>query len=121
MLKPITQLPPFASPSSQPNHRKRAFLDVSPINMVDSSRFVTTSRSPKPPIFSGGRDDLRPLALLEKSVKKPKSPNSPPSYGFSRSEQNSKAENSSFQSSIAEPFYEGLLCSSGLNKNKTPL
>ncbi|KAG6425701.1 hypothetical protein SASPL_116147 [Salvia splendens] len=80
MLKPITQLPPLASPSSQSNHRKRASLDVSPISMFDSSRFAASSMTPKPPILSGGKDDLRPLAMLEESVKKLKSPNSPPSY-----------------------------------------
>ncbi|KAL1550803.1 hypothetical protein AAHA92_18721 [Salvia divinorum] len=102
MLKPVSQLPPLASPSSQ---RKRSSesrqaagtsLDVSPINTFDSSRFATgigvmphQSRelqglSPKPPILSGGRDDLRPLAMLEESVKKLKSPKGSPTYALNK-------------------------------------
>ncbi|KAH6809615.1 hypothetical protein C2S51_027398 [Perilla frutescens var. frutescens] len=104
MLKPISQLPPLASPSSQsqPNHRKRSSesrqaagtsLDVSPINMFDSSRFLPGQSgqfqiqglmSPKAPILSGGREDLRPLAMLEESVKKLKSPKSSPTYALSK-------------------------------------
>ncbi|KAH6828053.1 hypothetical protein C2S53_012573 [Perilla frutescens var. hirtella] len=104
MLKPISQLPPLSSPSSQsqPNHRKRSSesrqaagtsLDVSPINMFDSSRFLPGQSgqfqiqglmSPKAPILSGGREDLRPLAMLEESVKKLKSPKSSPTYALSK-------------------------------------
>lgn len=105
MLKPVTQLPPLASPSSQQNHRKRSSesrqaagtsLDVSPLNMFDSSRFgggisflhpqtgQFQNLSPKPPILSGGREDLRPLAMLEESVKKLKSPKASPTYALSK-------------------------------------
>ncbi|KAL3652343.1 hypothetical protein CASFOL_002024 [Castilleja foliolosa] len=95
MMKPISQLPPLASPSSQPKHRKRSpeslqtpgtSLDVDPINTVYSSRTANHEMSflpsqissPKPVILSGGRDDLRPLAQLEDSVKKLKSPKASP-------------------------------------------
>lgn len=102
MLKPISQLPPLASPSSQLNHRKRnsdyrqaagTSLDVSPINMFDSSRFgggmsflpgQSGQFQGKPPVLSGGREDLRPLALLEESVKKLKSPKASPTYALSK-------------------------------------
>ncbi|GER38811.1 cytochrome P450 [Striga asiatica] len=93
-MKPISQLPPLASPSS---HRKRSLesqqaagtsLDVNPINVIYSSRtshemaFLpaqstqTQKSNPKPPILSGGQEDLRPLAQLEDSVKKLKIPKS---------------------------------------------
>ncbi|GER47629.1 BTB/POZ domain-containing protein KCTD7 [Striga asiatica] len=91
-MKPIPHLPPLASPSS---HRKRSLesqqaagtsLDVNPINVIYSSRtshemaFLpaqsaqTQKSNPKPPILSGGQEDLRPLAQLEDSVKKLKIP-----------------------------------------------
>ncbi|GER25315.1 hAT transposon superfamily [Striga asiatica] len=94
-LKPISQLPPLASPSSHPNHRKRSLefqqatgscLDVNPINVVFSSRsgnemsFLPSQSgqsqvsSPKHVVLSGGREDLRPLAQFEDSIKKLKSP-----------------------------------------------
>ncbi|EYU24999.1 hypothetical protein ABFS82_06G043300 [Erythranthe guttata] len=73
---PISQLPPLSSPKQ--NHRKRSSqsqqsvspsLNASPINTFDPSRCL------KPPVLlSGGRDDFRPLALLEDSVKKLKTP-----------------------------------------------
>ncbi|KAL3650444.1 hypothetical protein CASFOL_006847 [Castilleja foliolosa] len=95
LMKPISQLPPLSSPSSQPNHRKRSpeslqtpgtSLDVDPINTVYSSRIVNHETSffpsqissPKPLVLSGGREDLRPLAQLEDSVKKLKSPKALP-------------------------------------------
>ncbi|KAG6426477.1 hypothetical protein SASPL_110700 [Salvia splendens] len=93
MLKPITQLPPLASPSSQRKRSSDSSLDVSPINMFDSSRLIgfmphqsrqLQGPSPKPPILSGGRDDLRPLAMLEESVKRLKSPKASPTYALSK-------------------------------------
>ncbi|KAL3834583.1 hypothetical protein ACJIZ3_009319 [Penstemon smallii] len=86
MLKPISELPPLASPSSQQNHRKRSSQsqqavgtssNAYPMNMVDSFAQIAQavpSLSPMPPVLSGGKQDLGPLALLEDSVKKLKSP-----------------------------------------------
>ncbi|KAG6415635.1 hypothetical protein SASPL_123048 [Salvia splendens] len=97
------QLPPLASPTPRKNsNRKRclqsqesvdASLDVCPLNMVDPSRFLTNEVSflPAPPLYlkplqlSGGKEDYGPLARLESSVKKLKSPGgSSPSPALSR-------------------------------------
>ncbi|KAL2550241.1 hypothetical protein Fot_11771 [Forsythia ovata] len=105
VLKPISQLPPLASPSSQQNHRKRssesqqaagASSSVYPVNMVDLSRFSTElSFSPtpiaqvpglnqQPRMLSGGKEDLGALAQLEDSVKKLKSPKASPRPALSK-------------------------------------
>ncbi|XP_051121658.1 uncharacterized protein LOC127245057 [Andrographis paniculata] len=63
ILNPIPPLPPLASPSSS-SHRKR----------TSDSRHFAAEEAPPPPLLSGGKDDLKPLALLEDSVKKLKSP-----------------------------------------------
>lgn len=98
MLKPISELPPLASPS---NHRKRssqsltASVDAYPINMIDSSRL-----SLQPLVLSGGQDDLAPLALLESSVKKLKSPKPAPPPSLTKTQVNKAFE------SLADWFYE---------------
>ncbi|KAK6145597.1 hypothetical protein DH2020_022417 [Rehmannia glutinosa] len=81
MLKPISQLPPLSSPSSsQPNHRKRGSESQQTAGTSNSSPFGNEMSflSPMPPVLSGGREDLRPLAQLEDSVKKLKSPKTLP-------------------------------------------
>ncbi|XP_073310957.1 uncharacterized protein [Primulina huaijiensis] len=97
MLKPISQLTPLASPSTQQNHRKRGsqhppdvLPDVYPISMVDSSRLGNKTgfacmpdSCPKQPVLSGGKEDLGPLALLEDSVKRIKSLKASPSPALS--------------------------------------
>ncbi|KAL8539632.1 hypothetical protein ACS0TY_001296 [Phlomoides rotata] len=95
MLKPVSELPPLASPSSQKNNRKRtsqSFTAACPINMIDSSRL--------PLVLSGGQDDLGPLALLENSVKKLKSPKAAPCPSLSKTQANKAFEN------LADWFYE---------------
>ncbi|XP_057798400.1 uncharacterized protein LOC131014437 [Salvia miltiorrhiza] len=106
MLNPLTQLPPLASPSSRKNNRKRclqsqqsndASLDVCPLNMVDPSRFLSNevsflpAQAPpplclKPLLLSGGREDYGPLARLESSVKKLKSPSGSPISALSKNQ-----------------------------------
>lgn len=98
MLKPVTQLPPLASPSPRKNHRKRclqsqqslgASLDVCPLNMIDPSRYLSNEAPAltlKPLILSGGKEDYGPLARLENSVKKLKSPNGSPCPALSRNQ-----------------------------------
>ncbi|KAL6531241.1 hypothetical protein OROHE_014310 [Orobanche hederae] len=107
IMTPISQLPPLASPSSsQPNHRKRSSqlaaagtsLDVDPINTVYSSRVAnemsplpaqsgqSQNLSPKPLVLSGGREDLKPLAQLEDSVKKLKTPKAFPAPILSKNQ-----------------------------------
>ncbi|XP_075473292.1 uncharacterized protein LOC142504290 [Primulina tabacum] len=114
MLKPISQLPPLASPSSQQNHRKRGsqhqqgvLQDVYPISMVDSSGsglktgFACMPDScPKQPVFSCRKEDLGPLALLEDSVKRLRSPKASPCPALS----NEQVE-TSFDI-LADWFYE---------------
>ncbi|KAG8381467.1 hypothetical protein BUALT_Bualt06G0124900 [Buddleja alternifolia] len=122
MLKPISQLPPLASPSSQQNHRKRSLpsqqavgtsSSAYPINMVDSSRYskenvfvpVQTTHETgmgghTPPVLSGGKDDLGPLALLENSVKKLKSPKASPGPSLSKDQVNTAFD------FLADWFYE---------------
>ncbi|KAK4385066.1 hypothetical protein Sango_2630600 [Sesamum angolense] len=121
MLKPISQLPPLASPSSQQNHRKRSSQsqqavgtssNVYPISMVDSSRFRSETSFPpaqtlqapgvtlKPLVLSGGKEDLGPLALLENSVKKLKSPKASPNPTLSKDQVNTAFE------FLADWFYE---------------
>ncbi|CAN6885028.1 unnamed protein product [Brassica oleracea] len=78
-----------SSPSPSHHHRKRNSSGAAvpsrlssphPITVVDPSRFcggeLQYSAAPPPPgpMLSGGRDDLVPLAMLEDSVKKLKSP-----------------------------------------------
>ncbi|KAG2297807.1 hypothetical protein Bca4012_008937 [Brassica carinata] len=85
---------PSSSSSSPSRHRKRnssgaavpsrlnlpqASYHVAPITVVDPSRFCVEYSVPPPPpgqhlMLSGGKDDLAPLAMLEDSVKKLKSP-----------------------------------------------
>lgn len=109
MLKPASQqLPPLASsPPPRKNHRKRTLhshqsiddsLDVCPLNMIDPSRFMSNESSfvhaaaappplaLKPLILSGGKEDYGPLALLESSVKKLKSPSSSPCPALSKNQ-----------------------------------
>lgn len=114
MLKPISQLPPLASPSTLQNHRKRdsqhqpgVLPDVYPISMFDSSRLGNKTgiacmpdSCPKQPVLSGGNEDLGPLALLEDSVKRLKSPKASPSLALS----NEQVE-TSFDI-LADWFYE---------------
>ncbi|KAL2227157.1 uncharacterized protein LOC105160547 isoform X2 [Sesamum indicum] len=121
MLKPISQLPPLASPSSQQNHRKRSSQsqqavgtssNVYPISMVDSSRFRNETSFPpaqtlqapgvtlKPLVLSGGKEDLGPLALLENSVKKLKSPKASPNPTLSKDQVNTAFN------FLADWFYE---------------
>lgn len=114
MLKPISQLPPLASPSSQQYHQKRGsqhqqgvLPDVYPISMVDSSRLglktgfaCMPDSCLKQPILSGGKEDLGPLALLEDSVKRLRSPKASPSPALS----NEQVE-TSFDI-LADWFYE---------------
>ncbi|KAK6155827.1 hypothetical protein DH2020_010075 [Rehmannia glutinosa] len=99
---------PLASPSSRQNHRKRSSqsqqpvatsLDVYPLNMVDSSRF-NNEMSPKPLVLSGGKEDFGPLALLENSVKKLKSPKSSPCPALSKDQVNTAFD------FLADWFYE---------------
>ncbi|KAK6155817.1 hypothetical protein DH2020_010065 [Rehmannia glutinosa] len=106
--RPISELPPLASPSSRQNHRKRSSqsqqpvatsLDVYPLNMVDSSRF-NNEMNPKPLVLSGGKEDFGPLALLENSVKKLKSPKSSPCPALSKDQVNTAFD------FLADWFYE---------------
>ncbi|CAL1371510.1 unnamed protein product [Linum trigynum] len=84
--QPISSLP---SPSSTHNHRKRPSHLATPLNsisLVDSSRYsddvggysnmVLSQPQQQQLVLSGGKDDLGPLAMLEDSVKKLKSPKS---------------------------------------------
>ncbi|CAL1405158.1 unnamed protein product [Linum trigynum] len=83
--QPISSLP---SPSSTHNHRKRPSILATPLNsvaLVDSTRYcddgggysnVGLSQPKQQLVLSGGKDDLGPLAMLEDSVKKLKSPKS---------------------------------------------
>ncbi|KAH6783041.1 hypothetical protein C2S52_008000 [Perilla frutescens var. hirtella] len=93
------QLPPLASPSPRKIHRKRCLqsqqtsLDVCPLNMIDPSRYLINEAPPPPPaaalkplILSGGKEDYGPLARLENSVKKLKSPNGSPCPALSRNQ-----------------------------------
>ncbi|CAH8391622.1 unnamed protein product [Eruca vesicaria subsp. sativa] len=80
-------IPPPPSSSSSPHHnRKRnssssaaASYNVTPITVVDPSRFSTG-------MLSGGKDDLAPLAMLEDSVKKLKSPKPSHTQSLTRSQ-----------------------------------
>ncbi|KAF3571966.1 hypothetical protein F2Q69_00060735 [Brassica cretica] len=97
---PVSAVSPSSS-SSPSHHRKRhssgavpsrlnppPSYHVTPITVVDPSRFsggveLQYSAPPPPPrlMLSGGKDDLGPLAMLEDSVKKLKSPK--PSHALS--------------------------------------
>ncbi|GFP88299.1 hypothetical protein PHJA_000973600 [Phtheirospermum japonicum] len=79
----MSELPPLASPSSQRMRTSDSqqpvssspFLDACPLSMVYSSRSISNeTRLMKPLVLSGGKDDFGPLAQLENSVKKLKSP-----------------------------------------------
>ncbi|KAK1325470.1 hypothetical protein QJS10_CPA01g02656 [Acorus calamus] len=86
--KPLSALP---SPSH--HHRKRSSAtpitsyQVTPLSVIDPSRLcsptdVVVYSSPQQPqqhlVLSGGKEDLGPLAMLEDSVKKLKSPKASP-------------------------------------------
>ncbi|KAJ4896797.1 Uncharacterized protein Rs2_23591 [Raphanus sativus] len=102
---------PSSSSSSPSRHRKRnssgavttavpsrlnppqASYHVAPITVVDPSRFcggeLQYSAPPPPPphlMLSGGKDDLGPLAMLEDSVKKLKSPKPSHTQSLTRSQ-----------------------------------
>ncbi|KAI5670193.1 hypothetical protein M9H77_10557 [Catharanthus roseus] len=125
VLKPISQLPPLASPSSQ-NHRKRSSQQTvtgTPsssyqVGMVDSSRiFGEMGYSPlqivQSPVantsmgmnqqhlvLSGGKEDLGALAMLEDSVKKLKSSKASPGPALSKDQVDSAFD------LLANWFYE---------------
>nr|GMD00598.1 uncharacterized protein LOC109146565 isoform X1 [Ipomoea batatas] len=129
VLRPISQLPPLASPTSQ-NYRKRSSKQAGvassssyPSGLVDSPRFcneTTTYSSPQtqtqtplpmvtntgmtlthqPVLLSGGKEDLGALAMLEDSVKKLKSQRPSPGPSLKK-EQVDSAFNL-----LAEWFYE---------------
>ncbi|KAI0500170.1 hypothetical protein KFK09_018379 [Dendrobium nobile] len=86
--KPITSIP------HQVNNRKRSYA----VDVVYSS----SSTPPQQPhlMLSGGKDDLGPLALLEDSVKKLKSPKTSPGLALS------KAQVDSAVSLLTEWVYE---------------
>ncbi|CAH8382393.1 unnamed protein product [Eruca vesicaria subsp. sativa] len=73
-------------PQQQPSYH------VTPITVVDPSRFCVEYSVPPPPpppqhlMLSGGKDDLGPLAMLEDSVKKLKSPKPSHTQSLTRSE-----------------------------------
>ncbi|XP_059304928.1 uncharacterized protein LOC132056658 [Lycium ferocissimum] len=112
-LRPISQLPPLASPSSQ-NHRKRS----SPVQTGTSSssqQFGFLGEMGYAPVqtatqaivthqqhlvLSGGKDDLDALAMLEDSVKKLKSMKGSPGPALSKDQVDSAF------SLLADWFYE---------------
>ncbi|KAF2618550.1 hypothetical protein F2Q68_00042471 [Brassica cretica] len=98
---------PSSSSSSPSHHRKRNSsgaavpsrlnppphsYHVTPITVVDPSRFCVEYSAPPPPpqgqhlMLSGGKDDLGPLAMLEDSVKKLKSPKPSHTQSLTRSQ-----------------------------------
>ncbi|KAF3604946.1 hypothetical protein DY000_02045141 [Brassica cretica] len=98
-----------SSPSPSHHHRKRNSSGAAvpsrlssphPITVVDPSRFcggeLQYSAAPPPPgtMLSGGRDDLVPLAMLEDSVKKLKSPKPSHTQSLTRSQRLAKFVNS---------------------------
>ncbi|KAL5570014.1 hypothetical protein UlMin_026589 [Ulmus minor] len=119
---PLSSLP---SPSSH-NHRKRSSqiyaplstspLEVHSLAMIESSRYCSemgyspASNAVVPAsnagvyqhqlMLSGGKDDLGPLAMLENSVKKLKSPKSSPGPALSKEQIDSAID------LLAEWFYE---------------
>ncbi|CAA0311422.1 Ribonuclease H-like superfamily [Arabidopsis suecica] len=60
----------------QPHHHHQGSYNVTPLSVVDPSRFCGQFPVTQQPhlMLSGGKDDLGPLAMLEDSVKKLKSP-----------------------------------------------
>ncbi|KAL3524186.1 hypothetical protein ACH5RR_017020 [Cinchona calisaya] len=120
VLKPISQLPPLASPSSQ-NHRKRSSQLTATgtssssyqAGMVDSSRIygemgyspvqiahTTTGLSQQQLVLSGGKEDLGALAMLEDSVKKLRSSKASPGPALSKEQVDSAFD------LLADWFYE---------------
>ncbi|CAI9092085.1 OLC1v1027233C1 [Oldenlandia corymbosa var. corymbosa] len=110
VLKPISQLPPLASPTSQ-NHRKRSSQQPPATStpsssyqlaLVDSSRYLNEMSYPQVQIpqnstmnsspglsqphlvLSGGKEDLGALAMLEDSVKKLKNSKASPGPALSK-------------------------------------
>ncbi|KAL0697664.1 hypothetical protein Bca4012_053786 [Brassica carinata] len=104
---PVNPSPPSSSSSSPLAHRKRnssgavtaavpsrlnpPSYHVTPITVVDPSRFCGGElqySAPPPPhlMLSGGKDDLGPLAMLEDSVKKLKSPKPSHTQSLTRSQ-----------------------------------
>ncbi|XP_051137840.1 uncharacterized protein LOC127256052 [Andrographis paniculata] len=112
MLKPpISQLPPLSSPSS--HHRKRAsssqprFLNPPPayppatVTMAESSSSpFCNNQNKNPMLLSGGKQDLLPLAQFENSVKKLKTPKSPPCPSLTKERVEAAVD------LLAEWFYE---------------
>lgn len=125
VLKPISHLPPLASPSSQ-NHRKRSSQQGATgtssgsfqVPVIDSSRiFGEMGYSPvqvaqasvanagmgmsqQHLVLSGGKEDLGALAMLEDSVKKLKSSKASPGPALSKDQVDSAFD------LLANWFYE---------------
>ncbi|XP_031110023.1 uncharacterized protein LOC116014160 [Ipomoea triloba] len=116
VARPVSQLPPLASPSSQ-NHRKRGFKQAGIPSPSPSSSFAAgvldstemgysmvtntgLTQHQHQLVLSGGKEDLGALAKLEDSVKKLKSPKSSPGPALSKDQVDSAFN------LLAEWFYE---------------